>query len=187
MYIPTAHAEANVAVLHEFIKEMVREAMDPYGEVMTVGELPATPDAKEILRFVSAKERELNMVFHFDMVYTGMGTVRKYIPEPFDLRDVKKSLSKWQKFIQGTDMWTTSFAENHDSARSISRFRLCARAWSHGACFTCCHGFRGTFPIAGRARLPPDGQNALLPGRKGGSGLPGYVACEQVLEVAPPF
>jgi alpha-glucosidase len=108
--------------IHEYLKEMVREAMDPYGDVMTVGELPCTPDAKEILRYVSAREHELNMVFHFDMVYTGMGTIRKYIPEPFDLRHVKTALAKWQCFIQGTDMWTTSFAENHDSARSISRF-----------------------------------------------------------------
>ncbi|SPO04174.1 probable alpha-amylase [Cephalotrichum gorgonifer] len=108
--------------MHDFLKEMVRDAMDPFGEVMTVGELPCTPDAKEILRYVSARERELNMVFHFDMVYLGMGTVWKYIPEPFDLRDVKTALGKWQRFIQGTDMWTTVFAENHDSARSITRF-----------------------------------------------------------------
>lgn len=108
--------------IHEYLKEMVREAMDPYGEVMTVGELPCTPDPKEILQYVSAHERELNMVFHFDMVYLGMGTVRKYLPEPFDLRDVKTSLGKWQRFIQDKDMWTTAFAENHDSARSISRF-----------------------------------------------------------------
>lgn len=62
------------------------------------------------------------MVFHFDMVYAGMGTVRKYIPEPFDLRHVKTALAKWQRFIQDKDIWTTLFAENHDSARSISRF-----------------------------------------------------------------
>ena len=108
--------------MHEFLKEMNRDAMAPYGEIMTVGELPCTPDPNEILRYVGAKERELNMVFHFDMVYLGMGTVHKYIPEPFDLRDFKDSLAKWQRFIEGQDTWTTIFAENHDSARSISRF-----------------------------------------------------------------
>ncbi|KAL6857698.1 hypothetical protein ACO1O0_005140 [Amphichorda felina] len=108
--------------MHEFLKEMNRDAMAPYGEIMTVGELPCTPDADEILRYVGAKERELNMVFHFDMVYLGMGTVHKYIPEKFDLLDVKASLAKWQCFIEGRDTWTTVFAENHDSARSISRF-----------------------------------------------------------------
>ncbi|KAH8880857.1 alpha-glucosidase [Thozetella sp. PMI_491] len=108
--------------IHEYIKEMVREAVKPYGDMMLVGELPATPDPKEILRYTSAREKELDMVFHFDMVYTGMGTVRKYIPSSFDLRDVKAAIARWQTFIQGTDMWTTAFAENHDSARSISRF-----------------------------------------------------------------
>jgi alpha-glucosidase len=108
--------------MHEFLKEMNRDAMAPYGEVMTVGELPCTPDSKEILRYVGAEERELNMVFHFDMIYLGMGTVHKYMPEPFDLRDVKAALGKWQHFIEGQDTWTTVFAENHDSARSVSRF-----------------------------------------------------------------
>lgn len=108
--------------MHEFLKEMKREVMAPYGEIMTVGELPCTPDQAEIERYVSAKERELDMVFHFDMIYLGMGTVRKYLPEPFDLLDVKRSLATWQRFIQGKDTWTTVFAENHDSARSVSRF-----------------------------------------------------------------
>jgi oligo-1,6-glucosidase len=108
--------------MHEFLKEMNSTAMAPYGEIMMVGELPCTPDPKEILRYVSAKEKELNMVFHFDMIYLGMGTVRKYIPEPFGLLDFKNAIAKWQRFVQGTDMWTTIFAENHDSARSVSRF-----------------------------------------------------------------
>ncbi|KAL2212818.1 maltase [Sarocladium strictum] len=108
--------------MHEFLKELNREAIAPYGEIMTVGELPCTPDQAEIERYVSAKEEELDMVFHFDMIYLGMGTVRKFLPEPFDLHDVKRSLGTWQTFVQGKDTWTTVFAENHDSARSISRF-----------------------------------------------------------------
>ena len=108
--------------MHEYLKEMNREALAPYGEIMTVGELPCTPDHSEILRYVSAKEGELNMVFHFDMIYLGMGTVRKYLPQPFTLLEVKDKLSTWQRFVQDKDAWTTVFAENHDSARSISRF-----------------------------------------------------------------
>lgn len=108
--------------IHEFLKEMNREAFAPYGEVMTVGELPSTPDPQDILRYVSAKEKELNMVFHFDMIQLGKGTIHEYITEPFDLRDIKQSIGQWQRFIQGSDTWTTVFAENHDSPRSVSRF-----------------------------------------------------------------
>ncbi|CAK7218452.1 hypothetical protein SBRCBS47491_003515 [Sporothrix bragantina] len=113
--------------IHEFLREMVREALDPFGgpgHVMTVGELPSTPDPVDIKRYVSARAHELNMVLSFDMVYLGMGTVRKYLPQPFNLCDVKAALARWQHMAAESDgdMWTTVFAENHDSARSISRF-----------------------------------------------------------------
>lgn len=115
--------------MHEFLKEMHSEAIAPYGDIMTVGELPCTPDPNEVYQYVSAKEKELNMVFHFDMIHLGMGTVRKFLPEPFALRDVKRCLSRWQEFAQGKDMWTTSFAENHDVGRSVSRFASDLPEW----------------------------------------------------------
>ncbi|KIX02541.1 uncharacterized protein Z518_08482 [Rhinocladiella mackenziei CBS 650.93] len=108
--------------IHDYLKEINEKVLSAYGEIMTVGELPCTPDRHDIVRYVSAHERELNMVFHFDMIYLGMGTVKKYMFEPFTLTDFKRALSKWQYFIDGTDTWTTVFGENHDSARSVSRF-----------------------------------------------------------------
>lgn len=117
------HLFSNGPRIHEFIKEMVREAMDPFGEVMAVGELPSTTGEAQIRNCVSANERELNICFHFDMIWLGMGKGKhKYLPEPFSLPEFKDALGKWQRFIHGTDMWTTLFAENHDSARSVSRF-----------------------------------------------------------------
>lgn len=40
----------------------------------------------------------------------------------FDVRDIKRALIYSQGLIEGTVAWTTTFCENHDSARSISRF-----------------------------------------------------------------
>lgn len=53
-----------------------------------------------------------------------MGTVFKYQTTPFNwtLSDFKASIARTQGIITGTDAWTTTFMENHDQARCVSRF-----------------------------------------------------------------
>lgn len=53
-----------------------------------------------------------------------MGTAFKYQTTPFNwkLKDLKDAIGRTQGIIDGTDAWTTAFMENHDQARSISRF-----------------------------------------------------------------
>lgn len=46
----------------------------------------------------------------------------RYDTIPFTRADFKRNLSEWQTAIEGTDAWTTSFLENHDQGRCISRF-----------------------------------------------------------------
>lgn len=47
----------------EFLGEM-NEVLARY-DAMTVGECPHTPDMKRVAQYVSAKEKQLNMVFQF--------------------------------------------------------------------------------------------------------------------------
>jgi glycosidase len=47
----------------EFLGEM-NAILEKY-DAMTVGECPNTPDMKRVLQYVSAKEKQLNMVFQF--------------------------------------------------------------------------------------------------------------------------
>jgi len=47
----------------EFLNEM-NQILEKY-DAMTVGECPHTPDMKRVLEYVSAKEKQLNMVFQF--------------------------------------------------------------------------------------------------------------------------
>jgi glycosidase len=47
----------------EFLNEM-NQILEKY-DAMTVGECPHTPDMKIVLEYVSAKEKQLNMVFQF--------------------------------------------------------------------------------------------------------------------------
>lgn len=109
--------------MHEYLQEMNNKVLSRY-DCMTVGELPSTPDQAKVLQYVSAREKQLNMVFQFDVVDIGQGRDQKYDTDPlaWTLPDFKKALLQSQRLISGTDGWTTAFLENHDQARSISRF-----------------------------------------------------------------
>lgn len=107
--------------MHEFLEEMNNKVLSQY-DAMTVGELPCTPDPEVVLRYVSSSAKQLNMVFQMDLVTLGYGQEAKYDMEDWTLADFKAYLEKWQCFINGNDGWTTSFLENHDQGRSISRF-----------------------------------------------------------------
>ena len=118
---PASSMYCNGPRMHEFLREMNQKVLSQYGAI-TVGELPATPDPAHVLRYVSGSDRQLNMVFQFDIVDLGQGKVHKFDHTPHQLSEFKAVVEKWQQFIQGTDGWTTAFAENHDQGRSVSRF-----------------------------------------------------------------
>ncbi|PNH37461.1 hypothetical protein VD0004_g9331 [Verticillium dahliae] len=111
---------ANGPRMHEFLRAMNTQVLDAY-DAMTVGELPHTPDPAHVRRYVGAGDRQLNMVFQFDIVDLGQGAEHKYAWRPWALPDLKALVAKWQQFIDGTDAWTTVFCENHDQGRSVSR------------------------------------------------------------------
>jgi oligo-1,6-glucosidase len=107
--------------MDEFLAEM-NAILERY-DAMTVGECPHTPEMSRVLKYVSAKEKQLNMVFQFDVVDVGQGPY-KFQTTPFNwtLPQFKKAIKTTQDLIRGNDGWTTVFLENHDQSRSISRF-----------------------------------------------------------------
>jgi oligo-1,6-glucosidase len=107
--------------MHEFLSEM-NVIFSKYG-AMTVGECPNTPDPARVLKYVSAAEKQLDMVFQFDVVDIGQGPY-KFQTTPFNwkLPELKAAITGTQRIIRGTDAWTTAFIENHDQSRSITRF-----------------------------------------------------------------
>ncbi|KAK0711535.1 alpha-glucosidase [Lasiosphaeris hirsuta] len=112
---------ANGPRMHEFLREMNKKVLDNYNAV-TVGELPHTPDPKRVLDYVSLADRQMSMVFQFDIVDLGQGPAAKYGLQPWKLPELKSIITKWQQFIEGTDGWTTAFCENHDQGRSVTRY-----------------------------------------------------------------
>lgn len=113
---------ANGPRMHEFLREMNVVLAEFGADLMTVGELPHTPDEAHVLRYVSAAERQLSMVFQFDIVDIGQGREHKYAYREWKLPELKGIVERWQRFIEGTDAWTTVFCENHDQGRSVSRY-----------------------------------------------------------------
>ena len=115
------HLFCNGPRMHEFLREMNIKALAGY-DVFTVGELPPTPDPAHVLRYISASDKQLDMVFQFDIVDLGQGDLHRFETKPFSVGTFKDVLNRLQRLITGTDAWSTAFLENHDQSRSISRF-----------------------------------------------------------------
>jgi oligo-1,6-glucosidase len=120
---PAPEMWCNGPRIHEFIHEMQRKVLGPYSAV-SVGELSNTPLPSQVIPYVSAAAKELDMVFEFTMIRLGNGDGfgAKYVYQPFPLSTLKSVTQKWQSFIEGTDAWTTVFCENHDNGRAVDRF-----------------------------------------------------------------
>jgi len=111
--------------IHEWLQEMRTDGLERYGgdNVLLLGELPAT-GAEEIIKYMSAKPRELDMIFDFDFFMVGNDWSTK--PHEFQqpkLPDLKDAFAKTQGFLGcAPEAWTSTFLENHDNPRSIDRF-----------------------------------------------------------------
>ena len=105
--------------VHEFIKEMNRKVLSKY-DIVTVGEGPGI-NLENALKYVSEKENELNMVFHFDHLFIDYGPKGKYDPIPIDFIRFKKIFSQWDTILANKG-WNSIFLGNHDFSRIVSRF-----------------------------------------------------------------
>ena len=110
---------ANGPRVHEFLKEMNREVLSNY-DIVTVGEGPGV-NLVHGPRYVSAREKELNMVFHFDHLTIDFGPDGKYDPVPMDFVRFKAIFRQWDEAL-ANDGWNSIFLGNHDFSRIVSRF-----------------------------------------------------------------
>lgn len=106
--------------IHEFHKEMFQSVTSKY-DAMTVGEVGHST-REDALKYVSAKEKEMNMMFLFDAVEVGSDPKDRFRYNGYQLTDLKKAIENMCSFVDGTDAWATVFTENHDQPRSITRF-----------------------------------------------------------------
>jgi oligo-1,6-glucosidase len=106
--------------IHEFHKEMFKQVTSKY-DAMTVGEVGHST-REDALKYVSASEKEMNMMFLFDVVEVGADVSDRFRYKGYNLTDFKKAIQSQSDFTVDTDAWSTVFFENHDQPRAISRF-----------------------------------------------------------------
>ncbi|KAF2484329.1 alpha-glucosidase-like protein maltase [Neohortaea acidophila] len=111
---------ANGPHLHEYLREMRRKVLASY-DTVTVGEMPWVNDEEEIVKVVGAESEELNMIFIFELMDMDSDT-RKLSIGPWKPADLRRIVSKWQTVMYEKNGWNSIFIENHDNARSVSRF-----------------------------------------------------------------
>jgi len=119
-YQPALKYFVNGPKLHDYLREMHREVLSKY-DTITVGEMPGVSDEDEILRTVGANAGELRMIFIFDLVDIDKPTVRMAL-KPWDLREMKAVVARWQRVMIERNGWNSVFIENHDNPRSVSRY-----------------------------------------------------------------
>ncbi len=110
---------ANGPRIHEYLKEMYQEVLQHY-DVMTVGEGPGITD--EIAPLYVGEERdELNMIFQLEHMFIDWGPEGKFDPVDFSLIALKEYYTRWNRVFEKNG-WITSFLDNHDFPRMVSRF-----------------------------------------------------------------
>lgn len=106
--------------LHEYLHEMNRRVLAPYG-CFSVGEGSAVTSG-EVARFVEPARQELDMLYHFEAAEVrnrtspdGEGT-----GIPYSLVALKRMFTRWDAAVGSG--WPAIYLGNHDQPRMVSRF-----------------------------------------------------------------
>ncbi|ORX36241.1 alpha amylase [Kockovaella imperatae] len=112
---------ANGPRIHEFLKEMNKEVLSLYPDIITVGETPFTHhDFDTLVPYVLPENNELQMIFQFEQ--TEVDGYPPLVVKKYTLPEFKQVTSRWQTGMQERGGWNANYLENHDVARSVSRF-----------------------------------------------------------------
>ncbi|KAH7920510.1 glycoside hydrolase family 13 protein [Leucogyrophana mollusca] len=127
-YQPASMYFANGPRVHEYIKQMNTEVLSHY-DLITVGETPFTHEASQLAAYVLPKNKELNMVFHFELMDLDSPDYSPLIHKEWKLTDLKDVIQRWQQYKRDEGFWNAVFIENHDHSRSVSRFGNDSEEW----------------------------------------------------------
>ncbi|KZT55102.1 glycoside hydrolase family 13 protein [Calocera cornea HHB12733] len=124
--------------VHEWLQELHANVLDKY-DAFTVGETSAT-NPEQAMQYIrqDRNPKELQMIFNTDL-YQHLDLFGPWdtgAPPPKDLPGFKRTISKWQTYMQENGGWNSIYLENHDHPRSLIRFmteepkyrELCSKA-----------------------------------------------------------
>lgn len=110
---------ANGPRVHEFLQEMYEEVLQHY-DALSLAEGVGISHKQGNL-YVGKDRKELNMLYHFEHLFMGIGPLGRYHPIPFSLVDFKNAYDKWNESL-GEEGWAAVCLGNHDFPRLLSRF-----------------------------------------------------------------
>lgn len=144
--IPERRIIANGPRLHDYVLELNEDGFGQYGDILTVGEAwGATPETG--IGWSDPDKHQLSMIFQFGHLTLDQARVdgEKWDIIPYDLRELKAVLSRWQTELYGRG-WNSLFWSNHDLPRAVSRFGDDGRYRVESAKMlaTVLHGMAGT-------------------------------------------
>ncbi|KAF8124120.1 glycoside hydrolase family 13 protein [Boletus edulis] len=127
-YQPASMYFANGPHVHEYIQQMYRQVLSQH-DLITVGETPFTHDASVLAAYVLPRNKQLNMVFNFELMDLDSPPESPLVKKAWRLSELKAVVGRWQTYKRDEGYWNAVFIENHDHARSVSRFGNDSPAW----------------------------------------------------------
>ncbi|GAA5869405.1 hypothetical protein JCM3774_001445 [Rhodotorula dairenensis] len=121
---PAGDFLSNGPRLREFLQELRRENFDRY-DCMSIGELPNTTDLHKILSYISSDAEALDTVIQFALMDLDHHQKCGYplMRQEWKLSDFKRISAFQQQLANPVNKaHALTYLENHDQARSISRF-----------------------------------------------------------------
>ncbi|WP_078382682.1 glycoside hydrolase family 13 protein [Sutcliffiella halmapala] len=112
-YVPSFDYMMNVDGIQKHLQELKEQTFARY-DIMTVGEANGVK-LNQADDWVGEENGKFNMIFQFEH----LGLWEKGTEGGVDLLQLKATLTKWQKGLEGNG-WNALFLENHDQARSVS-------------------------------------------------------------------
>lgn len=124
-YQPGYTHYCNGPKLHDYLRDINSRVLSKY-DTLTVGEMPFCRDRDDIIQVVGSDQKGLNMIFIFELVDIDNEeggfrmTLRHWEPS-----EIRKIISKWQRFMIDNDGWNSLFVENHGLHRNPNAQETC--------------------------------------------------------------
>ena len=125
-YVSSFDKHMNVEGIQPLLTDLKENTFAKY-DIMTVGEANGVK-VEDADLWVGEEEGKFNMVFQFE----SLGLWKDQGSEGTDICELKRSLTKWQKGLEGVG-WNALFIENHDLARIVSTLGDDVNYWKESA------------------------------------------------------
>ncbi|MGY3793941.1 alpha-glucosidase [Aquimarina sp. 433] len=110
---------ANGPTVHKYLNEMNEKVISKY-DAFSLAEGVGINETKAGL-YVNTDRKELDMLYHFDILECTIVNGKFEEVSPFDLVQIKRIFKKWRDAVHNTG-WIANAMGNHDFARMVSRF-----------------------------------------------------------------